>query len=288
MGPPIVVDRGSVPAMSEVHTSRERILWAAAREFADRGLAGARVDRIAEVAECNKQLIYRHFGDKDGLYRAVLIGVLERKIVPVELRDIPFGDVVAFHFRWFAQEDLLRRLLLWEALSFDGTVVAEEIRSEHIRKDIKEFRETHHLQEVPLEETPMMMIAAFAMAIFPSAFPQMVKLLTGHLPSDPEFRDRYTAFLSGFDIESFRKPFAASACVDDGKCAKAEAFFRMLAGKIPPPSPSGCDLEGPKSAPLSVSRPVKAPSTRSQKAKAKPESGDVPAKAAKPAKRRGA
>ncbi len=284
MGPPIVADRGSVPAMSEVHTSRERILWAAAREFADRGLAGARVDRIAEVAECNKQLIYRHFGDKDGLYRAVLIGVLERKIVPVELSDIPFGDVVAFHFRWFAQEDLLRRLLLWEALSFDGTVVAEEIRSEHIRKDIKEFRETFHLQDVPLQETPMMMIAAFAMAIFPSAFPQMVKLLTGHLPSDPEFRDRYTAFLSGFDVESFRKPFAASACVDAGKCEKAEAFFRMLAGKIPPPIPSVGDLAGPESEPLSVAKPAKA-STRA--AKAKPEAA-APATKAKPAKRRGA
>lgn len=286
MGPPIVANRGSVPAMSEVHTSRERILWAAAREFADRGLAGARVDRIAEVAECNKQLIYRHFGDKDGLYHAVLIGVLERKIVPVELRDIPFGDVVEFHFRWFAQEKLLRRLLLWEALGFDGTVVAEEQRAEHIRKDIKEFRETHQLEDVPVEETPMMMIAAFAMAIFPSAFPQMVKLLTGHLPSDPAFRDRYTAFLSGFDIESFRKPFAAAgACAENGQCEKAEAFFRMLAGKIPPPIPSGVDLDVP-------------PSTRppAAKRKAKRAATEKPAKAAQaahavngaPVKRRGA
>src|SRR3569833_3828180 len=52
--------------------SRERLLHAARLEFAAEGLRGARVDVIARRAKINKQLIYYHFGDKDGLYLAVL------------------------------------------------------------------------------------------------------------------------------------------------------------------------------------------------------------------------
>ena len=52
--------------------TRQKLLVAARREFADNGLAGARVDEIAERAGVNKQLVYHYFGDKDALYLAVL------------------------------------------------------------------------------------------------------------------------------------------------------------------------------------------------------------------------
>ncbi|GAC1549794.1 MAG: TetR/AcrR family transcriptional regulator [Beijerinckiaceae bacterium] len=52
--------------------SRKALLDAARFEFAQRGLAGARVDEIAARAGVNKQLVYHHFGDKDALYLAVL------------------------------------------------------------------------------------------------------------------------------------------------------------------------------------------------------------------------
>lgn len=53
------------------HT-REAILDAAEAVFADYGFAGARVDTIAEASGFNKTLIFRYFGDKLGLYAAVL------------------------------------------------------------------------------------------------------------------------------------------------------------------------------------------------------------------------
>ncbi|MGE5244734.1 MAG: TetR/AcrR family transcriptional regulator [Betaproteobacteria bacterium] len=52
--------------------SPDRILAAAAAEFAARGFAGARVDRIARRARVNKAMIYYHFKSKDALYRALL------------------------------------------------------------------------------------------------------------------------------------------------------------------------------------------------------------------------
>ncbi len=52
--------------------SRERLLAAAARQFAARGFAGTSVDRIAAAARVNKAMIYYHFGSKAALYREIL------------------------------------------------------------------------------------------------------------------------------------------------------------------------------------------------------------------------
>jgi TetR/AcrR family transcriptional regulator len=53
-------------------TSPDRILAAAAFEFAGRGFAGATVDRIARRARVNKAMLYYHFGSKRALYRTLL------------------------------------------------------------------------------------------------------------------------------------------------------------------------------------------------------------------------
>ena len=52
--------------------SPDRILAAAALEFAERGFAGARVDRIARRARVNKAMLYYHFKSKQALYRTLL------------------------------------------------------------------------------------------------------------------------------------------------------------------------------------------------------------------------
>src|SRR5260221_12709980 len=52
--------------------TRAWILGAATGEFARHGLGGARVDRIAERAGSNKRMLYYYFGDKEGLFQAVL------------------------------------------------------------------------------------------------------------------------------------------------------------------------------------------------------------------------
>jgi TetR/AcrR family transcriptional regulator len=60
------------PQRRDPVATRRKLLSAARREFAQNGLAGARVDEIAARAGVNKQLVYHYFGDKDALYLAVL------------------------------------------------------------------------------------------------------------------------------------------------------------------------------------------------------------------------
>lgn len=58
--------------------TRQRILDAAAREFAANGLAGARTEAIASVAGVNKALLYYYFTSKDALYQAALEDIAAR------------------------------------------------------------------------------------------------------------------------------------------------------------------------------------------------------------------
>ena len=62
---------GAKPQRRDPVATRKKLLTAARREFARSGLAGARVDEIADRAGVNKQLVYHYFGDKDALYLEV-------------------------------------------------------------------------------------------------------------------------------------------------------------------------------------------------------------------------
>ena len=62
----------TTPRVRDAVATRRRILAAAKAEFAAKGLAGARVDEIAERAEINKRMLYVYFGNKDDLFLAVL------------------------------------------------------------------------------------------------------------------------------------------------------------------------------------------------------------------------
>jgi AcrR family transcriptional regulator len=68
-------DHAPEPRSRNADRSQQAILDAARDEFALLGLAGARVDRIAERADVNKRLIYYYFGSKDDLFLAVLESV---------------------------------------------------------------------------------------------------------------------------------------------------------------------------------------------------------------------
>ena len=73
------------------------ILEVAMREFADKGLAGARIDVIAEAMRTSKRMIYYYFGSKEGLYIAVLEEAYRRMRAiesDLHLEDLPPEDAL--------------------------------------------------------------------------------------------------------------------------------------------------------------------------------------------------
>jgi AcrR family transcriptional regulator len=100
---------------------KQEILRVAREEFADKGLAGARVDEIAARTSTAKRMIYYYFGDKAGLYRAVLVDAyrqireLERTLDLAKLDPIQaLGALVGFTFDYHADHPEFVRLVMVE------------------------------------------------------------------------------------------------------------------------------------------------------------------------------
>lgn len=84
----------------DADATRADILRVAATEFAAKGLAGARIDEIAEKTRSSKRMIYYYFGSKEELYRAVLeqnyAGIREAE-VDRHFEDLPALDALRAH-----------------------------------------------------------------------------------------------------------------------------------------------------------------------------------------------
>jgi AcrR family transcriptional regulator len=77
------------------------ILEVATKEFAEKGLSGARIDEIAAATKTSKRMIYYYFGNKEGLYVAVLEEAY-RRMRTIEA-DLHLDDLTP--------EDALRKLV---------------------------------------------------------------------------------------------------------------------------------------------------------------------------------
>ena len=116
--------------------TKARILEAATEEFAARGIAGARVDRIAEVAGCNKAMLYAYFGNKDGLFDAAFSASVDEYLdeVGFDADDLPAyaGRV----FDYFEAHPERLRLSTWYRLERpDGQPLEAIVAVNHSRLD---------------------------------------------------------------------------------------------------------------------------------------------------------
>src|SRR5687767_12895505 len=116
-----VSDRGeSGTRMQDPVGTKRNIIEVASREFAENGLAGARIDEIAAKTKSSKRMIYYYFGDKEGLYIRVLEAAYS-KVRAVEatlnLDDLPpveaLERLVQFTFDHHnSNEDFIRLVMI--------------------------------------------------------------------------------------------------------------------------------------------------------------------------------
>ena len=104
--------------------TRETILDGALVEFAEKGFDGARIDEIALRAGVNKNLLYHHYGSKDGLFTALLertYDTIRRRQKDLQLRGMDpvegMRKLVIFTGRVWVQFPEFLRLLQSENLN---------------------------------------------------------------------------------------------------------------------------------------------------------------------------
>lgn len=110
--------------------TKTRILDAGVIEFAQYGLAGARVDRIAESASANKRSIYSHFGNKEELFDIVVAHALRELVIAVPFAADDLGDYAGRMFDYLLEHPQTLRLTVWAQLerSVVGSEEIEEYR----------------------------------------------------------------------------------------------------------------------------------------------------------------
>ena len=104
--------------------TREMILDGALAEFSEKGFDGARIDEIALRAGVNKNLLYHHYGSKDGLFTALLertYDTIRRRQKDLQLRGMDpvegMRKLVMFTGRIWVQFPEFLRLLQSENLN---------------------------------------------------------------------------------------------------------------------------------------------------------------------------
>jgi AcrR family transcriptional regulator len=107
--------------------TKRRLLEAAAAEFAERGIAGARIDRIAAAAKANKALIYSYFGNKEDLFDAVFNALVVDTVhdVPIDPEDLP-GYAGRLFDRNLSHPQAVR-LAVWHSLERGGESLPEAV-----------------------------------------------------------------------------------------------------------------------------------------------------------------
>jgi AcrR family transcriptional regulator len=95
---------------------RDEILAAARAEFAQYGLAGSRIDRIAAAARASKERLYAHFGVKEALFRDVVASDGRQYFAAFRMRPDAVAEFVGDVYDLARSHPEHLRMLTWARL----------------------------------------------------------------------------------------------------------------------------------------------------------------------------
>lgn len=149
--------------------TRRRLLDAASRQFAAHGFSGARIAKIGQDAGVNKERIYRYFGDKQGVFDAVLARELGGFLSGVEITGTGAGALGDFAGRMFDRccgNPALPRLLAWESLEV-GEAAALERRRPMCRRNAEGIRHALSLdgREITRQESEHLLLSIISLTV---------------------------------------------------------------------------------------------------------------------------
>lgn len=166
-----------MPRTGQLVGTRALLLAAARDEFAAHGMGGARVGRIAEQAGVSKERIYGYFGSKEKLFAAVISEALTEHAA---LLGPPSADLAEYAGRIYdlhKRNPQLLRLMMWEALHYDGGLPNEQPRTARYRDMVATLSDA--LGSESDTEAASTLLALIGLAILPTAFPQITRLILG-------------------------------------------------------------------------------------------------------------
>jgi AcrR family transcriptional regulator len=158
---------------------RDEILAAARAEFAQYGLAGARVDRIARAATASKERLYAHFGDKETLFRDVVATDGAEFFRAVELRADAVPEFVGGVFDLAQRRPEHLRMITWarlEGFPLDKPEVDGEHPPDKAIAALRQAQAEGHVD--PAWEPEQLIVLLFAIGLSWAHFPDPAAVTT--------------------------------------------------------------------------------------------------------------
>jgi TetR/AcrR family transcriptional regulator len=191
--------------------TKERILQAAQKEFADRGFSGARMETIARGASINKAMLFYYFSSKDNLYRTVLFGVFSeffgeigRAISQPLAPDLFLERFPEIYIRFIARHPDLVRIMVFDLIHNPENVTAAMAEIVHDKMPFKplplfKLIRGWHGQGLISEADPLhFMMNIVALSIFSFIGKPMIEAISGiKVDNDANFfRKRITSVVN--------------------------------------------------------------------------------------------
>jgi len=181
----------------DAERTRRLLREAAAAEFAEHGLHGTTIERIAARAGVNKERLYNYFGDKAALFAAVVSEQLTRIATDVPLAAGSVAEVAEFAaqaFDYQLDHPDLGRLVVWEGISDRGVLPDEGVRTRLYREKVALLQDAQQVGTISSAiPAPHLLFLLLSLASWWVAAPQLARMITGAPEGDMDRSARRAA-----------------------------------------------------------------------------------------------
>ena len=140
--------------LRDADATRRRLIDAAADEFSEHGIAGARVDRIAAASQSNKAQIYHYFGSKELLFDAVMNDIVTSTAgaVPITVDDL--AGYAGRLFDAYEKDPRIPRLAMWYRLERPAEPARLDALTDTIKGQLGQIRAAQRAGGLPSAYRP--------------------------------------------------------------------------------------------------------------------------------------
>ena len=152
--------------------TEEKIFNAATEEFEEKGMAGARMQDIANRAGINKALLHYYFRTKDKLFEAVfdkLAQKMFKKFSAVFEQDLPLEEKISFFFRehmTFLQKNPKLPMFILREVNRNPELLQKFLNNIDFDK-IKTGMRKNVGDNIPEKEIAHLMVSIVSLSVFP-------------------------------------------------------------------------------------------------------------------------
>lgn len=196
--------------------TEEKIFEAATEVFEEKGLAGARMQNIADRAGINKALLHYYFRTKDHLFEAVFTALAKRvfsRFTPIFDKDMSIEEKIRFfyreHIEFLRKNPRLPGFILNE-INHNPEMIRKLISHIDFREIWKQLLEQHRdeLQNYNISEEslPQLLTSIVSLSVFPFAAKGIFETIMGKLGYDfDSYIEERKEYAAEFVIRSIKK-----------------------------------------------------------------------------------